>query len=322
MEVYRPDSELLRRAYPFAEELTDPETLAFDYSKPGAGPEDWYRYPRTVIHRLMRLAYQEGMDYLVESLESFRESTAAQLSYAIQHAERQRAALRRTSKPSGPGYPHGEPRPLSWALSSLGTLSNSQGTPKITHLGIHPPTSPSVYCHRSVIRVREDVDSRSTKEGGFMRRTVLLLAAMAVALLVVSGVALAVVKDCPRDCVGTNNPDRLIGSVNPQEMEGLRGGDSISGYRGEDIVDGDAGPDALYGGLGDDKVFGNAGNDYTEGDFGHDHIRTGTGADKVAARDGFRDYIFCGQGNRDLVYRDSFDHTQGCERTTDEKPSP
>src|SRR5215210_925740 len=156
----------------------------------------------------------------------------------------------------------------------------------------------------------------------FMRRTVLLLAAMAVALLVVSGVALAIVKECPRDCTGTDNPDRLSGSANPQKMKGLGGNDSISGYRGDDIVDGDGGNDAVYGGLGDDLIYGDAGNDYAEGDFGHDYIDTGRGRDKVAARDGYKDRIVCGQGNRDIVYKDSFDVTRGCERTVNQKPSP
>jgi Ca2+-binding RTX toxin-like protein len=155
-----------------------------------------------------------------------------------------------------------------------------------------------------------------------MRRTVLFVAVMAVAMLVASGVALAVTKNCARDCVGTPNPDRLIGSSNDQTMKGLGGADSISGNRGEDDVEGNGGADAVYGGLGDDRVYGNAANDYVEGDYGHDYINTGTGSDKVAARDGYRDRIICGQGNRDKVYKDSFDITRGCERTLNQKPSP
>jgi Ca2+-binding RTX toxin-like protein len=155
-----------------------------------------------------------------------------------------------------------------------------------------------------------------------MRRIVLVVAAIAVALLAASGVALAVTKECPGDCVGTNNQDRLSGSGNDQTMQGLGADDSISGYRGDDRVEGDGGADAVYGGLGDDKVYGNAGNDYVEGDYGHDYISTGDGADKVAARDGFKDRIVCGQGAHDVVYVDPIDVTQGCEQTTNEKPSP
>jgi Ca2+-binding RTX toxin-like protein len=155
-----------------------------------------------------------------------------------------------------------------------------------------------------------------------MRRPVLLMALAAVALLVASGVAIAATLNCSGNCVGTPNPDRLIGSNNSQTMRGLGGGDSISGYRGDDIVEGNGGADAVFGGLGDDRVSGGSGNDYVEGDYGHDHINTGNGADEVAARDGYRDRIKCGQGSRDKVYKDSIDKTRGCERTLDQKPSP
>jgi Ca2+-binding RTX toxin-like protein len=150
----------------------------------------------------------------------------------------------------------------------------------------------------------------------------LLMAATAVALLVASGVALAATINCAGNCVGTPAPDRLIGSTASQTMRGLGGGDSISGYRGEDDVEGNGGNDAVYGGLGDDRVYGNAGNDYVEGDYGHDYINTGKGSDRVAARDGYKDRIICGQGNRDKVFKDRIDKTRGCERTLDRKPSP
>jgi Ca2+-binding RTX toxin-like protein len=155
-----------------------------------------------------------------------------------------------------------------------------------------------------------------------MRRTSLLMAVMTVALVAAGGVALAATIDCPRSCVGTNAPDRLSGSNRNQTMQGLNGGDSISGYRGDDRVEGDGGADALYGGLDDDKVYGNGGNDYVEGDYGHDYINTGSGRDRVAARDGYKDRIICGQGNRDIVYKDRIDKTRGCERTTNQKPRP
>jgi Ca2+-binding RTX toxin-like protein len=169
--------------------------------------------------------------------------------------------------------------------------------------------------------VESDLSPYLTR-GGRMRRIPLLVVALAVALLAASGVALAVTKNCPGNCTGTNNPDRLIGSSQSQTMKGLKGGDSISGYRGDDDVVGGRGDDAVYGGLGDDLVYGNQGNDYVEGDYGHDYINTGNGSDKVAARDGYKDRVICGQGDRDLVYVDQLDVTKGCERTTNEKPSP
>ena len=154
-----------------------------------------------------------------------------------------------------------------------------------------------------------------------MRKMATMVAAVAVALLAAGGVALAATIDCPGNCTGTADPDRLIGSSNPQTMLGLGGGDSISGYRGDDDVEGGAGGDAVYGGLGDDRVLGGTGNDYVEGDYGHDYINTGSGSDKVAAKDGFKDRIICGQGNRDKVYKDRIDRTRGCEVTLSRKPS-
>jgi Ca2+-binding RTX toxin-like protein len=155
-----------------------------------------------------------------------------------------------------------------------------------------------------------------------MKRVLLMVAAVSVALLAAAGVALAVDQKCAGDCAGTDNPDTLVGSTKDQTMKGLGAGDSVSGRRGDDVVVGGRGGDALYGGLGDDKVYGNQGNDYVEGDYGHDYISTGGGSDKVAARDGYKDRVLCGQGNRDLVYVDKIDITRGCERTTDKKPNP
>ncbi len=155
-----------------------------------------------------------------------------------------------------------------------------------------------------------------------MRKMATMVAAVAVALLAAGGVALAATIDCPGDCTGTADPDRLIGSSNPQTMQGLEGGDSISGYRGDDDVVGGRGGDAVYGGLGDDEVYGNQGNDYVEGDYGHDLIDTGLGSDLVAARDGYEDRIICGEGTDDRVYADPIDVQRDCETQLEEEPSP
>jgi hypothetical protein len=56
-----------------------------------------------------------------------------------------------------------------------------------------------------------------------MRRVVLLLAAMAVTLLISSGVALAVIKTCPTNCFGTQGPDTLDGSSNANVIKALGG---------------------------------------------------------------------------------------------------
>src|SRR4028119_558605 len=74
-----------------------------------------------------------------------------------------------------------------------------------------------------------------------MRRLVLLLAAMAVALVVASGVALAVNK------IGTDGPDRLMGT---------NGDDNHLGRGGNDRLFSLAADDTLLGGPGKDLVFG------------------------------------------------------------------
>jgi Ca2+-binding RTX toxin-like protein len=71
------------------------------------------------------------------------------------------------------------------------------------------------------------------------RRGALLLVAMLVALLTLSGVALAAFLP------GTNGPDR-IGGTNRA--------DTIRGYGGNDILDGNNGPDHITGGPGDDNI--------------------------------------------------------------------
>lgn len=92
-QVVRVGDETLVRAYPFVEELADPQTLGFDYSDPerGSTPEDWYREDRMLTHKLMRLAFEGGASWIVEELEKIRQSTAAQLAYAVQDYERKRA---------------------------------------------------------------------------------------------------------------------------------------------------------------------------------------------------------------------------------------
>lgn len=66
-----------------------------------------------------------------------------------------------------------------------------------------------------------------------MRRVVLVLAAMALALLLASGVALAVTK------IGTDGPDTL---------RGTNGDDNLSGRSGNDVLYALGGRDYLLGG--------------------------------------------------------------------------
>jgi Ca2+-binding RTX toxin-like protein len=102
-----------------------------------------------------------------------------------------------------------------------------------------------------------------------MRRVALVLAAMALALLLASGIALAVNK------VGTNGPDTL---------RGTNGNDNLSGKGGQDDLFGKGGRDNLLGGPGKDWLLG--GNE-----------RRPQGGDKNLAGGPNNDGIFAGQGS-------------------------
>jgi Ca2+-binding RTX toxin-like protein len=79
-----------------------------------------------------------------------------------------------------------------------------------------------------------------------MRRTIVLLAVMALTLLVASGVALAVAKKCTLNaalCQGTINADILLGTHNADNIKGLGGNDWIEGANGNDTTNGAEGND-------------------------------------------------------------------------------
>ncbi len=107
-----------------------------------------------------------------------------------------------------------------------------------------------------------------------MRKTVLLMASMALALVLVSGVAWAVTKTCKANadwCVGTNDRDLLIGSDEKDKIYGLDANDTLRGKGGDDN---------LFGGEGEDTIEGGEGRDYiTRQDTGADKINGGDGGD-------------------------------------------
>ena len=104
-------------------------------------------------------------------------------------------------------------------------------------------------------------------------RVLALLVAMAAALIVASGVALAVVKDCQPDikCVGTPETDILTGTSGSDRIYGLAKGDTLYGLGGGDKLVGGGGADDLRGGYvpnttatddgADDKLRGSGGSD-------------------------------------------------------------
>jgi hypothetical protein len=83
----------------------------------------------------------------------------------------------------------------------------------------------------------------------YFRKLALLLAALAAALVLASGAALAVSKVCPsgttqaNPCSGTTNNDLLVGTSGPDYIVGLAGNDKISGGTGDDTTNGGGGSD-------------------------------------------------------------------------------
>ena len=173
-----------------------------------------------------------------------------------------------------------------------------------------------------------------------MRRVVLALGAMALALLLASGVAWAVNKvstNGPDTLRGTNRADKLAGRGGNDILLGLAGNDKLQGGRGKDIVnggnlahpfggkknlDGGRGNDVVQGGLGPDNLAGGRGNDFMfDGDFNprvqrEDKLSGGGGNDVIIVvnRPAFEDLVSCGSGF-DRVWADREDLVApDCER--------
>jgi Ca2+-binding RTX toxin-like protein len=165
-----------------------------------------------------------------------------------------------------------------------------------------------------------------------MRRTLLLLSTMMLALLLASGVAWAVNKigtDGPDTLRGTNGVDNLIGKGGNDRLFGLRGRDTLLGGPGKDWVDthptgartgdknllGGPGNDIVIGGWSSDKVVGEEGNDLLpdgpERDVALDIVSGGTGTDVIFVaslrlKATAEDIVTCGSGF-DRVHADTKD---------------
>ena len=164
-----------------------------------------------------------------------------------------------------------------------------------------------------------------------MRRVALVLAAMALALLLASGVALAVTKigtDGPDTLRGTNGDDNLIGKGGDDVLLPLNGRDTLLGGSGKDCllcltrqggyVAGDKnllggpGNDVIWTGKGSDDVVGAEGNDLLIDafvrEFSKDDFSGGPGNDviDVIHLRSARDRVVCG-GGFDRVAADSKD---------------
>ena len=152
-----------------------------------------------------------------------------------------------------------------------------------------------------------------------MRRTILLVATMALTLLVASGVALAAIRigtEGPDTLRGTNGDDTLIGKGGNDTLFALRGQDQLFGGPGKDVLAGGSrfgplgGDKNLLGGGGNDGVFGGDGSDNVVGEGGNDwladHQRKsdtavgGSGDDVIDVvsdvRPSEKDTVVCGSG--------------------------
>ena len=136
-----------------------------------------------------------------------------------------------------------------------------------------------------------------------MRRTVLVLAAMALALTVASGVALAVSK------TGTNGDDVLEGTFGKDALAGGGGDDRLYGRQGQDRVYGDSGCDRVFGNIGNDQLFGGGGVDHVFGGGDDDFINL------LDERGG--DVAVCGEGFDEVYgdFGDVVDRDGDCEAT-------
>ncbi|MBA2715381.1 MAG: hypothetical protein H0U55_17750, partial [Rubrobacteraceae bacterium] len=133
---------------------------------------------------------------------------------------------------------------------------------------------------------------------------------------------------CPekegRKCEGTSGPDTMYGTgedyVYGDWIDGHEGSDKIYGFGGDDKDNGGHGTGGLFGGRGDDLVRGGDGQDEISGGKGSDRLYGGRGGDSItgegtfvnhtprdlivggpgddrlAARDGQKDRIYCGTG--------------------------
>jgi Ca2+-binding RTX toxin-like protein len=152
-----------------------------------------------------------------------------------------------------------------------------------------------------------------------MRKTILVVASVALAMLVAGGVAWAATIQCPngnifghwRQCWGTPKADTMHGTRLKDEMHGNRGADTMYGRAENDILYGDQGADAMYGhgggnslwaGSGPDKLYGGPARDFQLGNRGSDKLFGGAGDDElwgahyINGPDYSDDYIHGGRG--------------------------
>jgi hypothetical protein len=151
-------------------------------------------------------------------------------------------------------------------------------------------------------------------------RAGLILATMLLGVLVLSGVALALMKSCTTTtpCEGTNEADVLTGNSRENFIEGLMGEDYIAGKGAADRLFGGRDNDTVHGGGGPDKILGgkHSDSDTMYGENGNDTIY---GVDEFSTG---IDTIDCGEGTEDTAYVDvgQVDDVVNCETVREALP--
>jgi hypothetical protein len=141
-------------------------------------------------------------------------------------------------------------------------------------------------------RQRGDAGQARRRRRVLLRSLPVVIGLALAATLVVVGLALAAGESIVR---GTSKADTLVGTP---------ASDKLYGYAGNDWLRGLGGDDTLVGGPGRDTLSG------------------GPGRDVIAARDGARDKVFCGQG-ADRAIVDALDSVfRDCESIVYPPPAP
>jgi Ca2+-binding RTX toxin-like protein len=120
-----------------------------------------------------------------------------------------------------------------------------------------------------------------------MRRTSVLLAAMAMMVLLAASVALAATVTCPfsGSCYGTKYADTLNGGGGSNSIYGYNGNDIIRGFSFHDDLYGSYGDDRMYGDHGDDRMYGGPGYDTMYGGAHNDVYDGGQNSDRMVDGD-------------------------------------
>jgi Ca2+-binding RTX toxin-like protein len=144
-----------------------------------------------------------------------------------------------------------------------------------------------------------------------MRKTILVVASVALAMVVLGGVAWAANIQCHgargvlTPCKGTKKADRMMGDSGRNRMYGKKGGDTMYGRGNIDGLTGGPGSDRLNGGGANDGLLGQEGSDKLFGGDVDDEL-WGAG---VNSPDFSNDYIHGQRGNDTIfVSRENLSH--------------